>query len=93
MNRCRGQRRPLTAGSTIRHLAIGDRGWFRRGHGSYRRLDLALPHPADEAGLTCLIEAIHPELADALGSDEEMIAGGGPFSPGRHIATVTVETR
>ena len=42
--------------------APGDRqSWVvMPGHGSYRGLDLELLDPADEAGLTFLIEAIHP---------------------------------
>jgi hypothetical protein len=68
--------------------ATGDRrSWVvPAGHGSYRGLDLELLDPSDEAGLSCLIEAIHPELADALGSDDEMIVGGEPYSPRLHIA-------
>jgi Domain of unknown function (DUF1841) len=66
----------------------GDRqSWaIPRGHGTYRGLDLELLNPADEDELTFLIEAIHPELADALRSGDEMIASGEPFSPRLHIA-------
>jgi hypothetical protein len=49
------------------------------GHGSYRGLDLELLHLADEAELTFPIESIHPELAHALGSEDEVIVGGEPF--------------
>ncbi len=68
--------------------APGDRqSWaVPPGHGAYRGLDLELLNPADEDGLTFLIEAIHPELADALRSDDEVIARGEPFSPKLHIA-------
>ena len=55
------------------------------GHGSYRGLDLELLHLADEADLTFPIESIHPELAYALGSEDEVIVGGEPFSPRLHI--------
>jgi hypothetical protein len=56
------------------------------GHGRFRGLDVELLDPADEGELTFLIEAIHPELADALRSGDEMIVGGEPFSPRLHIA-------
>lgn len=68
--------------------APGDRqSWVvPPGHGSYRGLGLELLDPTDEAELTFLIEAIHPELADALGSADEVIVGGEPFSPRLHVA-------
>lgn len=56
------------------------------GHGSYRGLDLELLDPADEDERVFLIEAMHPELADALRSGAEMTVGGKPFSPRLHIA-------
>ena len=56
------------------------------GHGSYRGLVLELLDPTDEAELIFLIEAIHPELADGLDSDDEVIAGSEAFSPRLHIA-------
>jgi hypothetical protein len=77
-----------TAGCRFDDPAPGDRqSWaVPAGHGSYRGLDLELLDRADEAGLTFLIEAMHPELADALGSGDEVIVGGEPFSPRLHIA-------
>jgi len=56
------------------------------GHGTYQGLNLELLNPADEDERTFLIEAQHPELEDALRNDQEMIAGGEPFSPRLHIA-------
>jgi hypothetical protein len=56
------------------------------GHGTYQGLDLELLDPGDENELTFLIEARHTEFEDALGSQEEVIAGGEPFSPRLHIA-------
>jgi hypothetical protein len=41
---------------------------------------------ADEAELTFLLEATHPELADALRSSGEVIVDGEPFNPRLHIA-------
>jgi Domain of unknown function (DUF1841) len=55
------------------------------GHGTYQELYLELLNPADEDERTFLIEALHPELEDALRNDEEMISGGEPFSPRLHI--------
>jgi hypothetical protein len=68
--------------------AVGDRrSWaMPSGHGSYRGLELELLDPADEDELMLLLEAHHAELADALGSGEEMIIGGEPFSPRLHLA-------
>jgi hypothetical protein len=51
----------------------------------YLGLDLELLDPADEDDRTFLIEAQHPEFADALRNDEEMIADGEPFSPRLHV--------
>lgn len=56
------------------------------GHGTYQGLDLELLNPADEGERTFLIEAQHPEIEDALRSDEEMVVGGEPFSPRLHVA-------
>jgi hypothetical protein len=55
------------------------------GHGNYQGLDLELLDPANEDERICLIEALHPELEDALLSDEEPVAGGEPFNPRLHI--------
>ena len=63
------------------------RSWaIPSGHGTYQGLDLELLDPDDENELTFLIEAQHAELGDALRRDEEVIAGGEPFSPRLHIA-------
>jgi uncharacterized protein DUF1841 len=68
--------------------ATGDRqSWaMPSGHGLYQGLDLEVLDPADEDELTLLIEAQHPEFADALHSDEQMIVNGEPFSPRLHVA-------
>lgn len=55
-------------------------------------LDLELLRLADEAELTFPIESIHPELAHALGSDDEVIVGGEPFSPRLHILMYQIES-
>jgi hypothetical protein len=55
------------------------------GHGIYQGLDLELLNPDDEDERGFLIGARHPELADALRSGEEVIAGGEPFSPRLHV--------
>jgi hypothetical protein len=49
------------------------------------RLDLELLSPDDEDERGFLIEAQHPELEDALRSDEELIVDGEPFSPRLHV--------
>jgi hypothetical protein len=56
------------------------------GHGTYQGLDLELLDPEDESELTFLIEAQHTEYEDALRGNEEVIVGGEPFSPRRHVA-------
>ncbi len=60
-------------------------GRLPSGHGICQGLDLELLNPADEDDLTFLIEAQHPELEGALRHDEEMTAGGEPFSPRLHV--------
>jgi hypothetical protein len=92
----RGRRRPTRRPGANRTAAKcwfdepspGDRrSWaVPPGHGSYRGLDLELLDPADEDELTFLIEAMHPELADALRRGGEMSVGGEPFSPRLHVA-------
>jgi hypothetical protein len=68
--------------------AAGDRrSWaMPSGHGSYRGLELELLDPADEDELMLLLEARHAEHGEALGSGEEMIIDGEPFSPRLHLA-------
>ena len=62
------------------------RSWaMPSGHGTYQGFALELLDPGDENELTFLIEAQHTELEDALRRDEEVIVGGGPFSPRLHI--------
>jgi Domain of unknown function (DUF1841) len=56
------------------------------GHGTYQGLNLELLNPANEDERTFLIEAQHPEFEDPLRNNEEMTAGGEPFSPRLHIA-------
>ncbi|MGO9080225.1 MAG: DUF1841 family protein, partial [Streptosporangiaceae bacterium] len=55
-------------------------------HGTCQGLDLELLDPGDEDERALLIEARHPELADALRSDDDVIAGGEPVSPRLHMA-------
>lgn len=56
------------------------------GHGTYHDLDLELVNPADEDERAFLIEAQHPEFADALRNDEEMIVDAEPINPRLHVA-------
>jgi uncharacterized protein DUF1841 len=55
-------------------------------HGTYLELDLELLNPGDEDERALLIEALHPEFADALQGDEDMIIDGEPVNPRLHVA-------
>jgi hypothetical protein len=55
-------------------------------HGTYQELDLELLDPGDEDERALLIEGIHPEFADALEGDEDVIIGGEPVNPRLHVA-------
>jgi hypothetical protein len=55
-------------------------------HGIYHELDLQLLDPGDEDERTLLIEALHPEFADALQSDDDVIIDGEPVNPRLHVA-------
>jgi Domain of unknown function (DUF1841) len=56
------------------------------GHGLYQGLDLELLDPGNEDERTFLIEAQHPEFADALRGDEDVIVDGDPVNPRLHVA-------
>jgi hypothetical protein len=56
------------------------------GHGIYRGLDLELLDPGDEDECGFLIEALHPEFADALGRHDDVIVDGEPVNPRLHVA-------
>lgn len=56
------------------------------GHGIYRGLDLELLDLGNEDECRFLIEAQHPEFADALRSDEDVIVDGEPVNPRLHVA-------
>ena len=66
----------------------GDRrSWaLPRAHGTYQGLDLDLLDPGDEDERALLIEARHPEFADALQGDDEVILDGEPVNPRLHMA-------
>ena len=55
-------------------------------HGTYRGLDLGLLDPGDEDELALLIEARHPEFADALRGGDDLILDGEPVNPRLHLA-------
>jgi hypothetical protein len=65
----------------------GDRrSWaLPRAHGTYRGLDLGLD-PGDEDDRAMLIEALHPEFADALQGEDDVIVGGETVNPRLHVA-------
>ena len=66
----------------------GDRrSWaLPRAHGTYRGLDLGLLDPGDEDDRAMLIEALHPEFADALQGEDDVIVGGETVNPRLHVA-------
>lgn len=56
------------------------------GHGTYRGLELEQLDPDDEDELTFLLEAQHPEMAEALERHEEMVAASGDtINPTLHV--------
>jgi hypothetical protein len=55
-------------------------------HGIYQELDLQLLDPGDEDERALLIEALHPEFADALQGEDDVIIDGEPVNPGLHVA-------
>jgi hypothetical protein len=66
----------------------GDRrSWaLPRPHGTYQGLGLELLDPGDEDDRALLIEALHPEFADALHGEDDVIAGGQAVNPRLHVA-------
>jgi Domain of unknown function (DUF1841) len=57
-----------------------------RAHGVFREIDLALLDPADRDERRILIEAEHPEFADALERDEELVVvDGEEVDPRLHL--------
>ena len=66
----------------------GDRrSWaVPRAHGTCQGLDLRLLDPDDEAERALLIEALHPEFADALHGEDDVIVGGKTVNPRLHMA-------
>jgi Domain of unknown function (DUF1841) len=55
-------------------------------HGIYQELDLQLLDPGDEDERALLIEALHPEFADALQGEDDVIIDGEPVNPRLHVA-------
>jgi hypothetical protein len=55
-------------------------------HGTYQGLDLELLDRGDEDERALLIEARHPEFADALEGDDDVMLGGEPANPRLHVA-------
>lgn len=66
----------------------GDRrSWaLPRAHGTYQGLDLELLNLGDEDERGLLIEALHPEFADALHGEDDVILGGETVNPRLHVA-------
>jgi len=55
-------------------------------HGIYQELDLQLLDPGDEDQRALLMEALHPDFADALQGDDDVIIGGELVNPRLHVA-------
>jgi hypothetical protein len=55
-------------------------------HGTYQGFDLELLDPGEEDDRALLIEALHPEFADALHGEDDVIVGGEPVNPRLHVA-------
>jgi hypothetical protein len=54
-------------------------------HGIYQELDLRLLDPGDEDERGLLMEALHPEFADALRGEGNVIIDGEPVNPRLHV--------
>lgn len=55
-------------------------------HGTYRGLDLELLDLGDEDERGIVIEAWHPEFAEAMQGDDDVIIDGEPVNPRLHVA-------
>ena len=55
-------------------------------HGSFNGLDLELLDPADEDQCMLLLEALHPEMVDALRAGDQLAGEDGPINPRLHIS-------
>ena len=68
--------------------APGDRrSWaLPPAHGTYRGLDLELLDPESEDERGIVIEAWHPEFAEALRGDDDVMVGGQRVNPRLHVA-------
>lgn len=53
--------------------------------GTYQGLNLELLDPGDEDDRASLLEARHPEFANALQGDDDVILDGEPVNPRLHI--------
>lgn len=54
-------------------------------HGTYDGLDLELLNPDDEDQRGILMQAWHPEFAEAFHSDEDVLVDGQPVNPRLHV--------
>jgi hypothetical protein len=62
-------------------------------HGTYDDIDLELLDPGDEDDLRLLLEAAHPEFADAIRDHEELVVDGEPFNPTLHVTMHHIAAR
>lgn len=60
--------------------------------GTFRNIDLQYLDPDDPDERRILIQAEHPEYADALDADEEVLLDGQPMNPSLHISMHEIVT-
>jgi hypothetical protein len=87
-----GRMSPSDAGETTEYWfdepEPGDRlSWVvPPAHGIYDELDLQLLNPGDEDERALLLEALHPEFAEALQGTGDLVIDGEPVNPRLHVA-------
>jgi hypothetical protein len=89
---------PIAEEGEVADYLLGDpdpgdrRSWaVPPAHGVYRGMELERLDPDDEDQLTFLLEAHHPEMAEALELHEEMVtASGDVINPTMHVLLHTV---
>jgi hypothetical protein len=62
-------------------------------HGTYSDIELELLDPEDDDDLSLLLEAQHPEFADALRNHHEVIVDGERANPRLHVLMHQVVAR
>lgn len=74
-------------------MADEHRGWVVPPRaGTFRDIDLGYLDPNDPDERRILIEADHPEYADALEADDEVLVDGQPMNPSLHVSMHEIVT-